>query len=273
MPELPEVETTRRGIAPALEQQKITAVIVRNKKLRWIVPIEISRDLAGQTVQKVQRRGKYLLLACDTGTVIIHLGMSGSLRILSVAIAANKHDHVDLIFGKQCLRFNDPRRFGCVLWTQKDALLHPLLKNLGPEPLSTAFSGSYLFRCANKRHVPIKNFLMDSSIVVGVGNIYANEALFIAGIHPQQAAGSISLAQFQCLAKTIKEVLRAAIKQGGTTLRNFSNSDGKPGYFKQKLNVYGRGGLACLTCKTILEEIRLGQRSTVYCPQCQILTL
>ncbi len=270
MPELPEVETTRLGIKPHIDQQIITQVIIRQPRLRWPIPPEITSVLIDQKIKEVTRRAKYLLLKTALGTLILHLGMSGSLRILPSEVLPNKHDHIDFIFNnKICLRFNDPRRFGCVLWTQDAPENHPLLKHLGPEPLSSAFDGDYLFAQSRKRSTPIKNFIMDSQMVVGVGNIYANEALFYTGLHPQEKAGKIKVARYHHLADNIKIILANAIKIGGTTLRNFSGSDGKPGYFKQLLKVYGRAGLSCLQCNAILVEIRLGQRTTVYCPQCQ----
>lgn len=272
MPELPEVETTRLGIQKHILQQTVATVIVRETRLRWPVPSEITTLLPAQTIRQINRRGKYLLLNTLTGTVIIHLGMSGNLRILNLSekTAVKKHDHLDMVFTNgTCLRFNDPRRFGCFLWTDGDPHQHFLLKDLGPEPFSSQFDGDYLYEISRKRNVPIKNFIMDSRIVVGVGNIYANEALFYAGIAPQAPAGKINAAQYHRLAEIIKIILKKAIEIGGTTLRNFINSDGAPGYFKQQLKVYGRAGLACASCKTTLIEIRLGQRSSVYCPNCQ----
>jgi formamidopyrimidine-DNA glycosylase len=270
MPELPEVETTRRGIEPYLVQQTIAEIIIRDHRLRWPIDLTLPKYLPGQTIQQISRRGKYLLLHCTDGVLIIHLGMSGNLRILKNHSAADKHDHVDIILTNGiCLRFNDPRRFGCVLWTDTNPLLHPLLKNLGPEPLTKSFNSNYLYQNSRDRSAAIKLFIMDAKIVVGVGNIYANEALFQAGIHPKKAAKKIHKESYEKLTQTIKHVLKAAIKQGGTTLRNFITSDGQPGYFKQHLQVYDRGGLPCLQCQTKLREIRLGQRATVYCPKCQ----
>jgi len=270
MPELPEVETTRRGIEPHVLNQTITQVVIRKHQLRWKIPSALPQYLENKTINKVERRGKYLLLTTTTGTVIIHLGMSGSLRVLPADSVATKHDHIDLLLTNQlCLRFNDPRRFGCYLWTDENPLQHSLLKNLGPEPLTTDFHPQYLYQQSRKRKTSIKLFIMDSKIVVGVGNIYANEALFQAGINPKHAAGKVTLEQYSKLVKAIKNILQAAIKQGGTTLRNFISSDGKLGYFKQKLKVYGRGGLDCSNCGTMLKEIRLGQRSTVFCGKCQ----
>lgn len=270
MPELPEVETIRRGILPHIIQQQVHQIIIRQPKLRWRIPDNLSQEFIQQTIQSVTRRGKYLLLTTQNGTAIIHLGMSGRLRILSTTIPAEKHDHLDILFsGEKCLRFTDPRRFGAVLWTNHNPEQHPLLKNLGPEPLSTKFNGNYLFALSRKKTTSIKQFIMNADIVVGVGNIYANEALFAAKIHPRTHAGKISKEKYQLLARCIKKILTLAIKQGGTTLRDFFNSDNKPGYFSQKLKVYGREGLHCIVCKTTLKLIRITQRATVYCPQCQ----
>lgn len=269
MPELPEVETCCRGIMPHLLQQQVAAVIVRQAQLRWRVPANI-QALVGQTIQQITRRGKYLLLTTQQGTAIFHLGMSGSLRIVSVATAVRKHDHIDIVLAnKQILRFHDPRRFGALLWTTTDPFDHALLCHLGPEPLTDTFDGQWLFQESRRRSINVKQFIMDSRIVVGVGNIYANEALFRAGIKPNLAAGKISLARYQRLAAAIKHVLQAAIERGGTTLRDFVGGDGEPGYFIQELLVYGRGGEACKQCHKILHEVRLGQRTTVFCTRCQ----
>ncbi len=270
MPELPEVETTLRGIKPFVLHQKICSVVVRHYGLRWPIPHDLQAMLTGQTIQSATRRGKYLLFMTAHGTLIIHLGMSGSMRVLTTATPPNKHDHVDLVFANHvCLRYTDPRRFGAFLWTTENPNSHPLLAHLGPEPLEKILTGKYLWEQAQQRKVPIKSFIMDSKIVVGVGNIYANEALFVAGIHPKKSAGKISLIQFNALAKAIKKILQAAIKQGGTTLKDFVGSNGKKGYFKVHLQAYGRGNLPCLVCQNPLKEIRLGQRSTVYCSRCQ----
>lgn len=270
MPELPEVETTLRGILPFVKLHKIEGVTVRKQRLRWPIPRDINGLLTGQFILNIERRGKYLLFATPTGTLLLHLGMSGSLRILASNTPAEKHDHVDILFNNhKILRFTDPRRFGAILWTAQNPLLHPLLKNLGPEPLSKQFTADYLANRGAGRKLAIKSFIMDSKLVVGVGNIYASEALYLAKIHPKKSAGQLSLQQYVALVKAIKKILQAAIKQGGTTLRNFAHSEGKPGYFKVHLKVYGRGGLACMRCKTTLREIKLGQRSTVYCPACQ----
>jgi formamidopyrimidine-DNA glycosylase len=270
MPELPEVETTRRGIAPAIQNRFIQQIIVRQPSLRWPVPDSLPQELKGQSIQSVDRRAKYLLLNTERGTLIVHLGMSGSLRILPVDHPYGKHDHVDMIFTDQTLlRFNDPRRFGAVLWTAGPVFDHPLFKNLGPEPLTAEFNGSWLYALARNRKTPVKSFIMDSHVVVGVGNIYANEALFRAGILPSRHAGKISLARFQRLAECIRHVLYEAIQQGGTTLRDFVNEAGRPGYFKQQLKVYGRAGLPCFICGEALAEIRLSGRTTVFCKHCQ----
>lgn len=270
MPELPEVETTRSGIEPHIKNQTIVKVIVRQPKLRWPIPASLAKDLPGHSISGVSRRGKYLLLKSKLGTVIIHLGMSGSLRILKTPVPPGKHDHVDFELGSgDILRYTDPRRFGCILWEVNDLAQHPLLSKLGPEPLLEEFDSSYLHSLSRKRKAPIKTFIMDSHIVVGVGNIYANEALFMAGISPKRAAGAISKARYEKLVVAVKSVLAQAILVGGTTLKDFTNSNGDPGYFKQSLQVYGRGGLPCNNCEKDLSEVRLGQRATVYCSVCQ----
>jgi len=270
MPELPEVETTLRGIAPHLLQRQVTDVVVRNPKLRWPIPKNLPRLLQGQTVRGLQRRAKYLLIAFDHGTLILHLGMSGSLRIQPVGTPAEKHDHFDLMLDNgQLLRLRDPRRFGAVLWHEGDVAQHPLLAALGPEPLEEDFGGKYLHQATRSRSVAIKLAIMDSHLVVGVGNIYANEALFRAGIRPQLAANKLSLPRCQRLAQNIKEVLLEAIKQGGSTLRDFVHSDGSSGYFQQSYFVYGRTGEPCRVCGTPIKQVRQGQRSTFYCQQCQ----
>lgn len=269
MPELPEVETTRRGIAPHITGKKIKRIIVREARLRWPVPADI-HAAEGRKLQSVERRGKYLLLRFTNGTLIIHLGMSGSLRITAPDEPPLFHDHVDLVCSDgTCLRYCDPRRFGCWLWTTADPLQHPLLAELGPEPLTDAFDADYMAARAAGRKGPVKTFLMDSHVVVGVGNIYANEALFMAGIHPKRAAGKVSAARYEKLVRAVKTVLADSIEMGGTTLRDFVGGDGKPGYFQQTLRVYGRGGEPCRTCQTPLTEIRLGQRATVFCKTCQ----
>ena len=270
MPELPEVETTRRGLEPHLLQQRITKVVVRNRKLRWPVPARLATVLDQQIIRAVLRRGKYLLLHFDHGCMILHLGMSGSLRILPIDSGAQKHDHVEWQLGNgQCLRLRDPRRFGAVLWTRHDPLKHRLLTRLGPEPLLNEFDGEYLFKRSRGRKQVIKSFIMDSKIVVGIGNIYASEALFMAGIHPLRAAGRISLKRHQRLSAAIRDVLTAAIRQGGTTLRDFTDSDGSPGYFKQQLKVYARANQACPNCARPIRQQTIAQRTSYYCPRCQ----
>ena len=270
MPELPEVETTRRGIAPKILGQTITAVLIRQPKLRWPVTASLAEELPGLCFRNIDRRGKYLLLDAEQGVLLIHLGMSGSLRIVPLGTAANKHDHIDILFSNNIvLRYTDPRRFGCMLWVTQPVLQHPLLENLGPEPLSDEFDGRYLKAQGRGKKIAVKNFIMDSSVVVGIGNIYANEALFNAAIRPSCQAGKISITRYRFLVEQLKSVLQDAIHVGGTTLRDFTGSDGKPGYFKQSLKVYGRGGEPCIQCDRVLTEIRIGQRSTVYCKHCQ----
>lgn len=268
MPELPEVETTRRGIAPHLVGQVCSGARVRQPSLRWPVP-ELDRILAGAELETVERRAKYLLLRFGHGTLIVHLGMSGSLRVLPAATPPRTHDHVDLLFGGICLRLHDPRRFGAVLWTADDPLTHPLLRELGPEPLSEAFDGAHLARAAKGRRSAIKNLLMDGHVVVGVGNIYATEALFRAGIHPARASGRVARPRLDALADEVKAVLAYAIGRGGTTLRDFLNESGEPGYFAQELLVYGRAGQACRQCGGTVRTRRIGQRASAYCPVCQ----
>ena len=270
MPELPEVETTRRGIEPHINHQTINDVVVRNHALRWPIPEKLRQKTCKQQIQSVGRRGKYLLLGLETGTVIIHLGMSGSLRICSTGTAAEKHDHVDFIFGNNMiLRLRDPRRFGAVLWTAKDPAKHKLLSSLGPEPLEDDFNGRYLFQQSRKRSASIKSLIMNSHIVVGVGNIYACESMFLAGINPKRKAGSLSLARCDRLVSSIKKVLAESITQGGTTLRDFIRENGEPGYFAQKLFVYGRAGKPCAKCGRPIRQITQQQRSTYYCTRCQ----
>ncbi len=270
MPELPEVETTRRGVAPHLEGRKVTQVLVREPRLRWPIPSTLAERLIGQTLRQVSRRGKYLLFGFPRGTLIVHLGMSGSLRIVPRDSAPQKHDHFDLLMsGGQCLRLRDPRRFGAVLWTEAPPETHPLLAHLGPEPLNKDFDGNHLYQQGRRRKVSIKQLIMDSKIVVGVGNIYANESLFRAGIHPGRASNRISEPRYERLATEIKSVLQAAILQGGTTLRDFQREDGQPGYFAQELQVYGKAGEPCPVCGTTLKASTQGQRSTTHCPRCQ----
>ena len=270
MPELPEVETTRRGIEPHIHHKTIERVIVRQPKLRWTVPKNLARDVAGLRIDAVERRGKYSLLRTVTGTLILHLGMSGRLRIVDADGPPATHAHVDLVFPNgRALRLRDPRRFGAVLWTTDDPLAHKLLKPLGPEPLSDDFDTDYLFAKSRKRKGSIKEFIMNSHVVVGVGNIYASESLFRAGINPKRAAGRVSRERYVALVKAIKEVLKEAIKQGGTTLRDFVREDGQPGYFRIKLKFYDRAGEPCPVCGTPIKQFTQGQRSTYYCPVCQ----
>ncbi len=270
MPELPEVETTCRGIAPLISGKTIAQLILRAEKLRWPLDQSLCLQLPGQTLLAVERRAKYLLLYTGQGTLLLHLGMSGSLRVIPAETTENKHDHVDLIFTDgSCLRLTDPRKFGALLWTEADPFSHPLLANLGPEPLSDQFSGDYLYTASRKRKIAVKPFVMDQKLVVGVGNIYASEALFGAGIDPRLPAGKIGRERYRRLAAEIKRVLELAIAAGGTTINDFSQSDGKPGYFKQQLQVYGRDGQPCLSCGRKLRTMRLGQRSTYFCSHCQ----
>ncbi|WP_313024092.1 bifunctional DNA-formamidopyrimidine glycosylase/DNA-(apurinic or apyrimidinic site) lyase [Pseudomonas lopnurensis] len=269
MPELPEVETTRRGIAPHLLGQRVSRVIVRDRRLRWPIPEDLDVRLSGQRIEAVERRAKYLLIRFEAGTLIAHLGMSGSLRLVDATLPPAKHEHVDLLLESgQALRYTDPRRFGALLWSD-DPLNHVLLASLGPEPLGEAFDGDRLFRLSRGRSMAVKPFIMDNAVVVGVGNIYASEALFAAGIDPRRPAGSISRARYLKLAEEIRRILALAIERGGTTLRDFVGGDGKPGYFQQELFVYGRGGAFCKRCGATLREIRLGQRASVYCGRCQ----
>ena len=269
MPELPEVETTRAGLAPHLEGRRVKAVTLRRPDLRWPFPPEIRDVLPGQRIDAVRRRAKYLLLDTAAGSALLHLGMSGSLRVLPAKAAVREHDHVDLLLdSKRVLRFNDPRRFGCLLW-QPAGETHALLRGLGPEPLSDAFDGDYLFARSRGRTAPVKTFLMDQSVVVGVGNIYAAEALFRAGISPLRAAGSVSRRRYEALAGAVKDILAHAIRRGGTTLRDFISPDGAPGYFEQELAVYGRGGLPCRRCGRTLKQAAIGQRASVWCGHCQ----
>lgn len=268
MPELPEVETTRRGITPYLQGESIRQVLVRQPKLRWPIPAEVMA-LRDAPVLAVRRRAKFLLVDMVGGQLLIHLGMSGSLRVLPNETLPGKHDHVDLLLSSgKLLRYNDPRRFGAVLWSEQPDS-HPLLAHLGPEPLEQGFDGEWLAQRAAGRKQAVKTFIMDNKTVVGVGNIYAQESLFMAGIHPSRQAGRISRSRYDRLAQSIQQVLSQAIVAGGTTLKDFSRVDGQPGYFAQELMVYGRAGENCLVCATKLRAARHGQRSTCYCPECQ----
>ena len=269
MPELPEVETTRRGIAPHVEGRRISAIIVRHPQLRWPIPDTVQLAV-GQPVIAVRRRAKYLLLDTARGTIVLHLGMSGSLTVQPVDKPVLKHDHLDIVLESgYCLRLNDPRRFGACLWQGADEEPLKLLQGMGPEPLSDTFDGERLFKRSRGRTVAVKNFIMTNAVVVGVGNIYANEALFMAGIDPRRAAGKVSRARYLALGGHIKTVLTHAIEQGGTTLRDFLGADGKPGYFKMQLKVYGKAGEPCQTCSTLIRSVIIGQRNSFYCPSCQ----
>ena len=275
MPELPEVETTRAGIAPHIDGKTISKLVVRQPKLRWPIPDDLPQIVKSQTVLAVRRRAKYILIDIGKtkikGTIIIHLGMSGSLRVVKGAPPEPlKHEHFDLVFSKELLlRFTDPRRFGACLWQGVNSDNNKWLDHLGPEPLSDDFNGEYLFNKSRKRTSAVKTFIMDQKIVVGVGNIYASESLFLSGINPTKAAGKISQAKYEIFAKQIKQVLTRAIAQGGTTLKDFVGSDGKPGYFAQQLHVYGRTGEPCSQCEAPIKQITQGQRSTFYCTNCQ----
>ena len=274
MPELPEVETTRRGLAPHLEGRTVAEVVLRRPDLRWPIPREVAALLPGRTIDSVRRRAKYLLLDTQVGSALLHLGMSGSLRVLPADTPVEAHDHVDFRLADRgrtkgrVLRFNDPRRFGCLLW-QPPGEVHDLLRGLGPEPLSEAFDGDYLFARSRGRKAPVKAFLMDQAVVVGVGNIYAAEALFEAGISPLREAGKVSRERYHALADAVKRILAYAIERGGTTLRDFISPDGQPGYFELELAAYGRGGEPCPRCGKPMKEGSIGQRTTVWCPRCQ----
>jgi len=270
MPELPEVETSRRGIEPHLLNKKISRITIRQHKLRWPIPQNLPVLAQGKTIRAVSRRAKYIYLVLENGTIIIHLGMSGSLRICTTKTAIEKHDHIDIqVATNKILRLRDPRKFGCVLWAENPVEEHKLIKPLGPEPLQADFTADYLYAKAKTRQCSIKTFIMNSHIVVGVGNIYASESLFRAGINPTRKAGSISLARIQKLVDAIKQTLQAAIIEGGTTLRDFTGISGQPGYFAQKLLVYGKTGEQCPQCNKPIKQINQQQRSTFYCPNCQ----
>jgi len=274
MPELPEVETTRQGLAPHLHGRQIAEVVLRRPDLRWPIPREIALQLPGERILAVQRRAKYLLLETAAGAAVVHLGMSGKLSVLPPSTPVRPHDHVDIrLLGRggrvdAVLRFNDPRRFGCLLW-QPLGTVHPLLQTLGPEPLSEAFNADYLFQRSRGRRAPVKTLLMDQRIVVGVGNIYATEALFAAGVSPARAAGRIGHVRYDRIAQEIQRILRKAIQRGGTTLRDFLAPDGVAGYFAQELSAYGRGGKPCQRCGRALRQTVIANRSTVWCVDCQ----
>jgi len=270
MPELPEVETTRRGIAPHTTGRTVARVLVRQPRLRWPVPSTLIEQLPGQAIASVGRRGKYLLLETAAGTALVHLGMSGSLRLVEADTPPGTHDHVDIVFADgRALRFRDPRRFGSLLWTTRPSQEHPLLRDLGPEPLDGDFSGDYLSAAASGRSVAVKHFIMNSHVVVGVGNIYACESLFVAGVDPRRPARGLSRARCERLVLAIKLTLRKAIRAGGASLRDFVRSDGEPGHFQLRAWVYGRAGLPCRRCGTPVRRIVQAQRATFYCPRCQ----
>lgn len=270
MPELPEVETTLRGLAPALVGRTVREVHIYQPKLRWPVPPTLPELLKGQTIRRLRRRAKYLLVEFDHGTLILHLGMSGNLRIVDARTPLKKHDHFDLVLDNgNSMRLHDPRRFGAVLWHEGDVAEHPLLASLGPEPLGDDFNEDTLYVATRNKSAAIKLVIMDQRIVVGVGNIYANEALFRAGIQPQLPAGKLSRPRCERLTAEIRATLNAAIAKGGSTLRDYVSSDGSPGYFQQDYWVYGRAGEACRRCGKIIKLLRLGQRASFYCPHCQ----
>ncbi|ALT00107.1 bifunctional DNA-formamidopyrimidine glycosylase/DNA-(apurinic or apyrimidinic site) lyase [Lacimicrobium alkaliphilum] len=269
MPELPEVEVSRLGISPLMIGQQISRITVRQPKLRWPVPQAI-HQAEGYQILNIRRRAKYLLLDTEPGSIILHLGMSGKLRVLALNAPLQKHDHLIIALDNQhSLRLNDPRRFGACLWQGRDEPTLPLLTRLGPEPLTSDFDGERLYRLSRGRKQAVKNFIMDNAIVVGVGNIYANESLFLAGIDPRRQAGRVGQDKYQQLAEAIKQVLIGAIEQGGTTLKDFAQADGNPGYFAQQLRVYGRSGQACMVCETPVRAVVIGQRNSFYCSQCQ----
>ena len=269
MPELPEVETTRKGLEPLINDRKIISAHIYKKKLRWEIPFHLKKTLKDQSIKKISRRAKYLLIHFDIGQLVVHLGMSGSIRVVQSFEPLKKHDHFELkLDNSKSLRFHDPRRFGSILW-QKPYETLSLLKNLGPEPLSYEFNNDSLFISSIGKSKNIKSFIMDSNVVVGVGNIYASESLFLAGISPKRAAGKTSKRRYNILTNCIKNVLTDAINNGGTTLNDFSNVDGNPGYFSQVLNVYGRDNMPCTRCHGTIRKIVQNQRATYYCTKCQ----
>ncbi len=270
MPELPEIETIRLGLEPHLQGQRIRTAIVRNRRLRWPVPRKLSELVAGRRIERLERRSKYLLVDCGGAWLIFHLGMSGSLRVVPADTPPGTHDHVDLVLESgNALRLHDPRRFGALLWEPGEPSRHKLLRGLAPEPLGNAFNADWLFERTRGRKAPIKNLVMDSRLVCGVGNIYANESLFRAGIHPARAAGRISQPRYARLVDAIRTTLRAAIQAGGSSLRDFVHADGSPGSFQQQYLVYGRAGEGCARCGNTIRTVRIGQRSAFYCPSCQ----
>lgn len=268
MPELPEVEVSRLGIQPFLIQQTIQHITVRDDRLRWPVPLDI-KLLSNHVIHGLERRAKYILIRLEHGDIVLHLGMSGTLRVVDASLPIKKHDHIDIVLTNgKCLRFNDPRRFGSCLWQERNKTL-PQLAHLGPEPLSDNFDAERLYALSRNKRIPVKSFIMDNRTVVGVGNIYANEALFLSGIDPRRSAGNIAKKRYQVLCRDIKGVLKAAILQGGTTLKDFTNPDGNPGYFSQQLRVYGKAGLACERCQATIKSQVIAQRNTFFCAQCQ----
>lgn len=272
MPELPEIEVTRRGVAPYLEGRAVSGVVLRAKGLRWPFPADLAEKITGRVISAVKRRGKYLLIEFEHGTLILHLGMSGHLRILPLSAPLKKHDHFDLVLGDRLMRLNDPRRFGAVLWHESSgdsAIEHVLLVKLGVEPFGPDFSGRFLYQNTRKRKAAIKQVLLSGKLVVGAGNIYASESLFQAGIHPETPANRIGLGRYERLAQAIRRILETAIEQGGSTLRDFSGPDGRPGYFQNTRFVYDRAGQPCLVCGHLVRQIRQGQRSTFFCANCQ----
>lgn len=270
MPELPEVETTRKGISPYIVGKRINGIVIRERKLRWLIPINLKKFIEYQYVNRLTRRAKYLIFHTDNGCLIVHLGMSGSLRLVKKDRPHIKHDHVDIILESEyLLRFHDPRKFGSILWTKRDPMKHKLIAHLGPEPMGNDFNADYLYAKSKNRSISIKSFIMNSRIVVGIGNIYANEALFLSGINPKCKANRISKVRYEKLLISIKTTLSKAISKGGTTLRDFVNSDGAPGYFTNELRVYNRAGKLCTRCKNKIKVIKQNQRSTFYCTSCQ----
>ena len=270
MPELPEVETTLRGIRPHLEGHRIQELRIRERRLRYPIADETEARLAGQAILSLRRRGKYLLVELEQGSLLMHLGMSGSLRILPLTSPPGPHDHLDLVLEDgRCLRLRDPRRFGLFLWTEEPPENHSLIRDLGPEPLESGFDGAYLHSRAGNRQLAVKAFIMDAKVVVGVGNIYASESLFLARIHPNRPAGEVSALQYALLATTIRTVLGESIAAGGTSLRDFVAEDGHPGYFARQLRVYGHEGQPCQQCGTAIRREKIAQRSSFFCPICQ----
>ncbi len=270
MPELPEVETTMAGIRPYLEGQVLAQLMVRERRLRWLIPVALEKSVGGKKMTKIERKGKYILIHFDEGGLIIHLGMSGSMRVLLAPLPAGKHDHFDLINQSgQIIRYRDPRKFGCLLYASSHLYNHPRLQTLGVEPLTQDFNGKLLYALARKRAIPVKTLIMDGRMVTGIGNIYASEALFDASVHPLRRCANISLLRYSTLVASIQKILQQAINKGGTTRQDFVGADGMPGYFEQSLAVYGREGEACIRCSSTIKKIVIAQRSTFYCRQCQ----